>query len=546
MDRFRSAVKERLGRSSSAKKPDLEVREEKASYPEWAKKLGRVSFLIWNRFLWQPFRYIWNFLNRWTNLTFWIFTGIFIGILVGYFQPEFSQEIEPLGTAFIRMIKIIVAPLIFSTLVLGIAGHSEDISTVGKLAIKTIVYFEIVTTFALAVGLIMANLVKPGEGVILPGEQDNADASDLASRSGEITWYGEMFMIIPENFFIAAAEDQILGIVFCAAMFACAAIKADKKSRDVMLMICESLSQVIFKMVGLIMNLVADAPIGIGASLAATVGANGIGVLANLGKLIGALYASLVIFLLLILFPVILLCRVPMLGFFRSIAQPWLIAFSTSSSESALPKAMEKMREFGCPNSLVSFVIPTGYSFNLDGTTLHLALASIFCAQAGGMSLPVATQLSIMGTLMLSSKGVAAVPRASLIVLAGTVAQYGLPIGAVTVIMGVDAIMDMGRTSINVMGNCLACCVMARLEGSFRGSEWKIEEEARRHKALQDQDPDKVVPTTEEDSASEKAVHSNDVPTEIMIHDNNKSSRSLESYNNNNNSPSTTSSHERK
>ncbi|KAI7885235.1 Sodium:dicarboxylate symporter [Lichtheimia hyalospora FSU 10163] len=358
MDKIREAVISKVKSTRTPSKAiNVEVQiEEKGSYPPWARKGGNAVMFVWDKCLWGPFRKVWRFLDRWTNLTFWIFTGIVVGILIGYFQPEFSQEIEPLGTAFIRMIKIIVAPLIFSTLVLGIAGHSDDISTVGKLAIKTIVYFEVVTTFALAVGLIMANLVKPGVGVVLPGDTDNSDASDLAGKSGEITWYGEMFMIIPENFFIAASEDQILGIVFCAAMFACAAIKADKKSRDVMIMICESLSQVIFKMVGLIMNY---APIGIGASLAATVGANGIGVLGNLGKLIGALYASLVIFVVFILLPVMLICRIPIFGFLRAVAQPWLIAFSTSSSESALPKAMERMREFGCPNSLVSFVIPT-------------------------------------------------------------------------------------------------------------------------------------------------------------------------------------------
>ncbi|CDS07784.1 hypothetical protein LRAMOSA01733 [Lichtheimia ramosa] len=530
MDKIREVV---ISKFQSTKTPskaiNVEVQiEEKGSYPPWAKKTGGAVMFVWDKCLWGPFRKGWRFLERWTNLTFWIFTGIVVGVLVGYFQPEFSQEIEPLGTAFIRMIKIIVAPLIFSTLVLGIAGHSDDISTVGKLAIKTIVYFEVVTTFALAVGLIMANLVKPGVGVVLPGDTDNSDASDLAGKSGEITWYGEMFMIIPENFFVAASEDQILGIVFCAAMFACAAIKADKKSRDVMLMICESLSQVIFKMVGLIMNY---APIGIGASLAATVGANGIGVLGNLGKLIGALYASLVIFVIFILLPVMFICRIPIFGFFRAIGQPWLIAFSTSSSESALPKAMERMREFGCPNSLVSFVIPTGYSFNLDGTTLHLALASIFCAQAGGMSLPIGTQLSILGTLMLSSKGVAAVPRASLIVLAGTVAQYGLPISAVTVIMGVDAIMDMGRTSINVTGNCLACCVMARTEGSFRGLQWKMEEEERRRRALQEQQPNTVLPTTTEYEPKDIPDHDQqqvDEQVEIMVHKGSDSTKSFD------------------
>ncbi|KAI9320412.1 Sodium:dicarboxylate symporter [Dichotomocladium elegans] len=360
MDRLKTSITTKFSSITKSKEINLEVQENVATYPSWAKSLGRGLLFIWERCLWGPFKTVWRFLNKWTNLTFWIFAGIFIGILIGYFQPAFAKEIQPLGTAFIRMIQIIVAPLIFSTLVLGIAGHSDDISTVGKLAIKTIIYFEVVSTLALVVGLVMANIVKPGFGVVIPSDGDNSAATTLAGKSGEITWHGEMFLIIPANFFDAAAKDQILGIVFCAAMFACAAIKADKKSRDVMLMICESLSQVIFKMVGLIMNY---APIGIGASLASAVGANGIGVLGNLGKLIGALYASLVIFVIIILLPIMFVCRIPILGFIRAVAQPWLIAFSTSSSESALPKAMEKMREFGCPNSLVSFVIPTMYIY---------------------------------------------------------------------------------------------------------------------------------------------------------------------------------------
>lgn len=230
--------------------------------------------------------------------------------------------------------------------------------------------------------------------------------------------------------------------------------------------------------------LISDAPIGIGAALAAAVGKNGVDILANLGKLIGSLYASLAIFVIVVLIPIMFMTRVPIKGFFRSVGQPWLIAFSSASSESALPKAMENMRAFGCPNSLTAFVIPCGYSFNLDGTTLYLALASIFAAQAGNINLPIATQLSIMGTLMLSSKGVAAIPRASLLILAGTVTQYNLPYEAIPMIMGVDAIMDMGRTSINVFGNCLGCCVMSRIEGSFRGMEWREEEIDRRRLRL--------------------------------------------------------------
>ncbi|KAG2235487.1 hypothetical protein INT48_007885 [Thamnidium elegans] len=426
-----------------------------------------------------------RFLQRRTNLTFWIILAMLIGILVGHFAPDFGKEIKPLGDAFIRMIKIIIVPLVFSVLVIGIAGHGDDIGKVGKLAIKTIIYFEIVTTLALAIGLIMANLVKPGVGVILPVGEDVSDIEKLADTGKtSITWAKELFLIVPENFFIAAVENQVLAIVFCAVLFSCAMMKADRKSKKFMLRINESLSQVMFQFVGLIMNY---APIGIGAALAATVGANGISVLANLGKLIGCLYASLVIFVIIVLLPIMLLAKIPVLPFCKAIAQPWLLAFSSASSESALPLAFERMREFGCTNALTGFVIPCGYSFNLDGTTLYLSLATIFCAQASGMNLDIATQLSIMGTLMLSSKGVAAIPRASLVVLSGTLAQYDIPFEAVLMIMGVDAIMDMARTSVNVVGNCLGCCVMARVEGSFRGDEWREEEEDRRYQKYIDE-----------------------------------------------------------
>ncbi|KAG1441529.1 hypothetical protein G6F56_011442 [Rhizopus delemar] len=331
----------------------------------------------------------------------------------------------------------------------------------------------------------MANIVKPGMGVTLPVGQDISSVEQMAAtEKTSITWSGEMFLIIPENFFVAAVENKVLAIVFCSVMFACSMMKADRKSKKVMLEINEALSQVMFKFVGLVMNY---APIGIGAALAATVGTNGISVLANLGKLIGCVYASLVIFLLVVLVPIMLLARIPVIGFFKTIAQPWLLAFSSASSESALPMAFERMREFGCTNALTGFVIPCGYSFNLDGTTLYLSLATIFSAQASGMNLPISTQLSIMGTLMLSSKGVAAIPRASLVVLSGTLSQYDIPLEAVLMIMGVDAIMDMARTSLNVLGNCLGCCVMARIEGSFRGEEWRLEEEDRRYKKYLDE-----------------------------------------------------------
>ncbi|KAI8059222.1 Sodium:dicarboxylate symporter family-domain-containing protein [Gongronella butleri] len=449
------------------------------SNPVVAAVGGGILFL-WNTLIMNPFLFIWRFLRKYTNLTFWIIFAMVVGILVGHFAPAAGKAIKPLGDAFINMIKIIEVPLIFSTLVVGIAGHGDDVAKVGRLAIKTIIYFEVVTTFALAVGLIMANLTKPGVGVTLPESVDPA-VGGLQEQNSNITWEKELKLIVPTNFAQAWLDNSILGIVFCAAMFSCATMLADRTSKAFMLRINSSLSQVMFKFVALVMNY---APIGIGCALANTVGSNGISVLGNLGKLIGTLYASLVIFLLVILMPVMLMARIPVWGFFKAVGQPWLIAFSTASSESALPKAFEKMRAFGCSNAITGFVIPCGYSFNLDGTTLYLTLASIFAAQAAGLNLPVATQLSIMGTLMLSSKGVAAIPRASLIVLTGTLSQYGLPLSAVSLIIGVDAIMDMARTSLNVFGNCLACCVMARIEGSFRGAEWREEELERRRAIL--------------------------------------------------------------
>ncbi|KAI9008456.1 Sodium:dicarboxylate symporter family-domain-containing protein [Phycomyces nitens] len=457
----------------------LDEEQVKKPYPKFARKAGGAIGYAFFTFIWNPIVYTFRFLHRHTNLTEWIIFSMVVGILIGNFAPEFGVQLKPLGTAFINMITTIETPLIFSTLVVGIAGHGDDVGKVGRLAVKSIIYFEVVTTFALAVGLIMANLLKPGSGVTLVGDVEVG--AEYAEKQSGISWETELNLIVPKNFFVAAYENKILSIVFCAAMFSCAMMLADKKSKAVMLQVNHSLSMVMFKFVGLVMNY---APIGIGAGLAATVGTSGIEVLRNLGKLIGSLYAALVIFVLVILVPVMFMARVPILGFLRAIGQPWLIAFSSASSESALPKAMERMRQFGCPNSLTAFVIPCGYSFNLDGSTLYLALASIFAAQAGGMNLPIGTQLSIMGTLMLSSKGVAAIPRASLIVLAGTLSQYNLPEQAIPMIMGVDALMDMGRTSINVFGNCLGCCVMSRVEGSFRGEVWREEEAERRQEIL--------------------------------------------------------------
>ncbi|KAI9349925.1 Sodium:dicarboxylate symporter family-domain-containing protein [Pilaira anomala] len=351
-----SSTEKRENKSRSHIPEHLRIaKQEKVGYSPRMTKIGKTVGDFCYTCI-KPIIAVLKFLNRRTNLTFWIIFSMVLGIIVGYFAPEFGKEIKPLGDAFIRMIKIIIVPLVFSVLVIGIAGHGDDIGKVGKLAVKTIIYFEVVTTAALAIGLIMAELVKPGVGVTLPQGEDLSAIETLVDTSKtSITWSKELFLIVPENFFKAAVDNGVLAIVFCAVMFSCAMMKADKKSKKFMLKINESLSQIMFQFVALVMNY---APIGIGAALAATVGANGISVLANLGKLIGCLYASLVIFVVIILLPIMFFAKIPMIPFCKAVWQPWLLAFSSASSESALPLAFQKMREFGCTNALTGFVIP--------------------------------------------------------------------------------------------------------------------------------------------------------------------------------------------
>jgi proton glutamate symport protein len=403
------------------------------------------------------------------SLTQWILISLVVGIAVGAAFPETERaahggfaasDLRVLGTIFIRMIKSLIVPLLFSTLVIGIAGHGDDMKKVGRLALRSIIYFEIVTTLALAVGLIAVNVVKPGVGITLPAEA--GDVAELANRTPTVESVLEH--TVPQSFFEAAATNEVLQIVFFSILFAVALAKVEGRPKAVMLEWCDSLSQVMFKFVGLVM---AYAPIGIGAAIAVTVSRSGLGVLANLATLVLTLYGALIVFILLVLVPVALIFRIPIKGFVSAVREPALIAFSTASSEAALPRAMQAMEAFGVPRRIVAFVMPTGYSFNLDGSTLYLALASVFAAQAAGIDMPIGTQLLMMLTLMLTSKGVAAVPRASLVILSGALAQFGLPLSAVAVILGVDALMDMARTSVNLVGNCLATAVMARWEGVF-------------------------------------------------------------------------------
>jgi len=383
-----------------------------------------------------------------------------IGTIIGYIWPEASQSLRPLSQIFLRMIKSIIAPLIFATLVIGIAGHGDDMKRVGRLALKSIIYFEIVTTLALFIGLFAVNLTKPGVGVQLAGTAEQG--SQLAARKQ--TFSDVLAHIVPESMIQAAASNEVLQIVFWSIIFAVALAQVRGKPKEWMVSTCESLAEVMFKFTGLVMKY---APIGIGAAIAVTVGHSGLSVLINLGKLILTLYGALIVFMLGVLLPVALMARVPIKRFFKQIKEPALIAFSTTSSEAALPLAMQRMEAFGVPRRIVAFVMPTGYSFNLDGTTLYLSLASVFAAQAAGIEMTWGQQLIMMLTLMLTSKGVAAVPRASLVILSGTLATFGLPLEAVALILGVDELMDMARTTVNLIGNCLATVVMARWEGEF-------------------------------------------------------------------------------
>ncbi|MDQ8158674.1 MAG: cation:dicarboxylase symporter family transporter [Gemmatimonadota bacterium] len=393
----------------------------------------------------------------------WIIISMIVGILIGWLAPDFAPNLKPFANIFLRMIKSLIVPLLFSTLVVGIAGHGDDMKKVGKLALRSIIYFEVVTTAALAIGLVAVNYVKPGVGLSIDtGAAAGEEFKQLAAKTP--TFASVLEHTVPQSFFEAAAQNEVLQIVFFAIIFAVSLARVEGPSKKVMLDWLQSLSEIMFKFVGIVM---AYAPIGIGAAIGVTVGKSGLGVLLSLGKLVGTLYVSLIIFVLLVLVPVAMIARIPIMRFWRTVKEPWLIAFSTASSEAAFPQAMQAMEKFGVPRRIVSFVLPTGYSFNLDGSTLYLAIASVFVAQAAGIDMPLSTQLLMMLTLMLTSKGVAAVPRASLVILSGALAQFNLPLEGIALILGVDAIMDMARTSVNLLGNCLATVVMARWEGEL-------------------------------------------------------------------------------
>ncbi|MBC8014550.1 MAG: cation:dicarboxylase symporter family transporter [Sporomusaceae bacterium] len=389
-----------------------------------------------------------------------IFIALLLGVVFGYIFPTYGQALKPVGDGFIRMIKMIVVPLIFSSLIMGIAG-TGDFKKLGRLGAKAIIWFECATTLALFVGLIVANVFRPGEGVAIA---TGADTSAIAAAGKTTIDMTQMMVnIIPTNVVDAMARGDMLQIILFATFFGVAAAHMGEKGKPVV-NLAISVAEIMFQFTNYVMKL---APIGVFALIAFTVGKFGLGMLIPLAKLIGSLYFALIVFVLLLMALASLIIRMNFFHLLRAIKEPLLIAFSTASSEAALPIAMEKLELFGVPKHIVTFVLPTGYTFNLDGSTLYSALAVVFIAQVYNIDFPIATQLLMLLTLMMSTKGIAAVPGASLIVIAGTAAAFGLPVEGIGIILGVDRILDMARTACNLTGNCVAAVVVARWENEL-------------------------------------------------------------------------------
>jgi proton glutamate symport protein len=424
------------------------------------------------------------------SLTTWILVAMAIGVEIGIDFPKGSQDLKFLSTIFLRLVKTIVAPLLFATLVVGIASHA-NLKQVGRMGWKSLLYFEVVTTIALIIGLLFINITKAGEGINVPPGllKDLPQSSERALQKKIITildssgvsvpqdvinklpdtppkgWQDHIVDIFPENIIKSVYEGNVLPIVLFSVIFGIALALLNEKKKRPMVDFAESLAETMFKFTNIIMYF---APFGVGAAIAVTVGHLGVDILKNLFLLLITLYLALIAFVLVVLLPIaIWIAKIPLRKFIQAIREPVSIAFATTSSDSALPKALENMEKFGVPRKIVSFVIPTGYTFNLDGTTLYLSLASVFVAQAAGIDLSFGEQLMIGLTLMLTSKGVAAVPRASLVILIATAATFNFPLWPIMAIYGIDELMDMARTSVNVIGNTLASCVIARWEGEF-------------------------------------------------------------------------------
>lgn len=401
-------------------------------------------------------RKLWQFLSR-IKLTGWIFIGLIGGFLVGIFAPGLVPWLRPFRGLFLNGIKCIIAPLVFSTIVTGVAG-AGSFRQLGLMGLRAFVYFEVATTLALVVGLLAVNVLQPGAGLHVGGALADSVSKAAATK---MTLAGFIEHLLPANFAEAIVHGDTLQIVIFSSLFGFSALALGEKAKPVVA-VCASIADIMFRFTGYIMLL---APLGVGAALASSVEEHGWQVIFPLLKLVGTLYLALIVFVGVVLVPAALYFGVPVRDFFRRIRSAVFLAFATTSSESAYPLAMEAMEDFGVPRRITSFVLPMGYSFNLDGSTLHLAVASVFISQAAGIPLSLGQQVLMMLTLMLTSKGVAAVPRASIVVLSGTLTTFGLPLEGITLILAVDEFMDMARTAVNLLGNCLATAVVARWEG---------------------------------------------------------------------------------
>jgi proton glutamate symport protein len=396
------------------------------------------------------------------SLTGWIFVGLLAGAELGHDWPSVADKLQLVGKTFLQMIKVIDAPLLFGTLVVGIAGHA-DLRKVGRLAVKSLVYFEVVSTLAMLIGFAAINLSRAGYGVTLPAATAGETISVVPHTATQI-----IIDIFPESIAKSVAEGQLLQVVVFSVLFAMALILVPEAKRRPMLDFAGSLSETMFKFTNLVMY---AAPIGVFGSVAYTIGHLGLGVMLPLLKLLATMYAALLFFVLCVLFPITLLARIPIKSFLHAVTEPLTIAFATASSEATLPRALEEMELFGVPRETVAFVLPTGYSFNMDGASIYQSLALIFVAQAAGMHLSVGQQLMMLLTLMISSKGTAGVARGSLLIVFGAATSFHLPMEPLFLLFAIDQLMDMGRTVVTVLGNCVACVVIARWEGEFQTEE---------------------------------------------------------------------------
>ncbi|HEY6987216.1 MAG TPA: cation:dicarboxylase symporter family transporter [Bryobacteraceae bacterium] len=406
-----------------------------------------------------------NFIKR-ISLTAWILIALIAGILLGVLTPNFARHLAPVSNIFLRLIQSIVGPLLFGTLVYGIASAGE-LKTMGRVALKAMIYFEVATTLALAIGLVLVNLTRPGAGLTLAARS----GSGLPAAAKPLSLTEIFEHAVPSNIFAALANNDVLQMVVFFFLFGAACSAIGSKAQPVVTF-AGAVAEVMFRYTKYVMY---TAPFGVGAAIAVTIGSKGIGVLFGLGKLAATLYIALAVFTISVLAPSLLAFRIPLRRFWQAVRQPFLIAFSTASSEAALPLALENMERFGAAKHIAGFVLPTGYTFNLTGSALYLSVASVFIAQAAGMNMPLRNQITMLVTLMLTSKGVAGIPRAALVILAATVSAFQLPPEGIALLLGVDALMDMGRTAVNVLGNCAATAVVARWEGQSVSSLGDVE-----------------------------------------------------------------------